>query len=188
MQNADSSNDNAKKLGTSNSSLEQANTINISQEALEVLARSITSDTIDTFLSKNGKNLYDAAIRSLKTYPEDLAAKLDDNSLSEEKRTEIANALTAREMNAFTKYSRQSPPDLKMYYEELVAPMFNRDSGPRFKKEADQALERFDAVQSVIEAARTGNEIAFKQLQTLAESESSIDDFMSYAEKLSQSA
>jgi len=254
----DSSGDTGK-LGQSLPIVGQTDTISLSEEALAALVR---SDAIDSFLVEEGKNLYGAAIKNLKTYPEDLAAKLDDKSLSGEIRTAAANALNERELNAFTKYAKQSPPDMKMYYEkyieyldslspeeqqsdsyrgqralvvplyehfareqgeepadlsliqdpililfemieangfnvenakelrnryqEQVTPMFDRDSGPRFRKEADQALERFDAVQLTLDAARKGNETAFTQLQKLAEDASLINDFMSNAKRLTQ--
>lgn len=237
-------------------------TIRFSDEALDALNKSVITDAIDTFLTENGERLYEMAIKSLKTYPEDLIVKIEDKSLAEKERTELIKARNEQELNAFGKYAKQSPPDYKMYYEkyieyldslspeeqqsnryrgqralvvpiyerlareqgenpadmsrvqdtilglfdliaefdfkienvedfrkhynEVIAPMFKRDSGPRFKEDADRALERFDAVQSVLGAAREANETAFQQLQKLVDGVVKIDEFMSYAERFAQ--
>lgn len=232
----------------------------ISQEALEALSTNNASSVIDLFLSENGERLYNAAIKGLKTYPEDLALALDDKSLSQAEQTENQNALTEREFNAFAKYAKQSPPDFKLYYEKYVeyldslspaeqnssrysgqrdeavrmyeriakeageepkdlssiqdpilalfeaireqdfniqnkellreryekfiAPLLDNEETPELEKELDQVLLRFDAVQSVIDAAKDGDKTAMGALQNLVNNPDSIDDFLGFSNTL----
>jgi hypothetical protein len=239
-----------------------------SKEGLALLAKQQPSDPIDAFLAEHGQALYDVTIKRLKTYPDNLATKLEDKSLPQAERTEAQNTLTERELNAFAKYARQSPPDMKKYlekyveyldslspeelqsnrykgqralavtayqqvaredggevkdlsfpqdpilalfeairqqdfnikdstgfrdrYEAQVSPLFDGgfyggvdgDSGLGFRTDADQVLRRFDAMQSVIEAARSGDQTALGQLQQLSNDPPTIDRFITYANSL----
>lgn len=94
--------------------------VNLSTEALHALEKDKSSRAIDQFLTDRGQELYEISIKSLKQYPEDIASRFSDKSLSEEDLTKMQNALTEREMNAFMKYARQSPPDMKMYFEKYI--------------------------------------------------------------------
>lgn len=94
--------------------------VNLSNEALSALEKYKASGTVDQFLKEHGREVYESTMSSLKGYPENLASKLSDKSLSEKELTDIQTALTEREMNAFMKYARQDPPDMKMFFEKYV--------------------------------------------------------------------
>lgn len=94
--------------------------VNLSSEALSALEKYKASGTVDQFLREHGREVYESTMNSLKGYPENLASRLSDKSLSEKELTDIQNALTEREMNAFMKYARQDPPDMKMFFEKYV--------------------------------------------------------------------
>ncbi|WP_039918677.1 hypothetical protein [Cellvibrio mixtus] len=94
--------------------------VNLSNEAISALEKYKASATVDQFLKEHGREVYESTMNSLKGYPENLASKLNDKSLSEKELTAIQNALTEREMNAFMKYARQDPPDMKMFFEKYV--------------------------------------------------------------------
>lgn len=94
--------------------------VNLSNEALNALEKYKASGTVDQFLREHGREVYESTMKSLQGYPENLASRLSDKSLSEKELTDIQNALTEREMNAFMKYARQDPPDMKMFFEKYV--------------------------------------------------------------------
>lgn len=71
-------------------------------------------------------------------------------------------------------------------YEEVIAPMLDGENGGELRAEADRALERFDALQDVLDAARDGDVVALGWLDKLADEAAVIDEFMLYAEGLSQ--
>jgi hypothetical protein len=94
--------------------------VNLSKEGLSALEKDNSSRAVDQFLTDHGQELYEKSIKNLKQYPEDIASKFNEKSLSEEELTKMQNALTEREMNAFMKYARQSPPDMKTYFEKYI--------------------------------------------------------------------
>ncbi len=94
--------------------------VNFSREALNALEKDKSSRAVDQILRDHGKEVYENTIKNLQEYPENLASRLSDKSLSEKELTDIQNALTEREMNAFMKYARQDPPDMKMFFEKYV--------------------------------------------------------------------
>lgn len=110
--------DEKKPESTSNES--PTTIVNLSSEALNALEKDKASRTVDQFLREHGREVYESTMKSLKGYPENLASRLSDKSLSEKELTDIQNALTEREMNAFMKYARQDPPDMKMFFEKYV--------------------------------------------------------------------
>ncbi len=242
----------------------QSTVINISSEALERLEKTETSEKVNTFLAEKGERIYELAIKSLKTYPENLQLQLEtDTTLSPEDKSELANKRNERELEAFGKYAKQSPPDIKQYYENyieyldslspeeqqseryngqraiavsgyeraareqgeeprdfsftqdpilalfdliverdfvvedgdtfldhyenLISPLLEHETkGEAFKADAELALARFDAVHSVIDAARNGDSIAFEELQKLGNNKSTIDEFITYSTKITQ--
>lgn len=94
--------------------------VNLSKEAFNALEKDKASRAIDQFLSDHGRELFEVSIKSLKQYPENLASRFNDKSLSEKELTTIQNALTEREIITFAKFARETPPDMKMYYEKYV--------------------------------------------------------------------
>lgn len=94
--------------------------VNLSKEAIDALEKDKASRAVDQVLANQGRELYEVAVKSLKQYPEDIASRFSDKTLSEEELTKLGNALTDREMNAFTKYARQTPPDMKMYFQSYI--------------------------------------------------------------------
>ncbi len=248
---------------TEPSSAESPTTIvNLSNEALSALEKDNYSRKIDQFLTDHGQDLYEISIKILKQYPEDIASKFSDKSLSEDELTKMQNALTEREMNAFMKYARQSPPDMKMYfekyieyidtlspeeqqsdryrgqremavveyerfaiaqgdepddmsssqdpilslfdllkeidfnikdidsfrksYEEKMSPILNREGNDKLKPVVDDALERLNHLNEVINSGRNGDTAALEKLRALAKGDISFNDFVQYAKELTQ--
>lgn len=97
-----------------------ATIVNLSSEALSALEKDNTSRAVDSFLTNHGKDLYENTFKSLKQYPEDLATRLSDKSLSEKEISGINQKMVDREMDSFMKYARQDPPDIKKYYENYI--------------------------------------------------------------------
>jgi hypothetical protein len=77
------------------------------RERLEA-ARAVR-DAADTLLEERVRDLYEAAFRDLKQYPESLAAKREDVTLSREECLEASRALEAREKAAFGMYRAGGP-------------------------------------------------------------------------------
>jgi hypothetical protein len=85
-------------------------TVSLSDAAKNALAPNISaplsaidaaSKSVDSLLASNGSAIYTAAISSLKQYPPDIAAKLDNPNLSDADRRSLDDQLNAREYAAY---------------------------------------------------------------------------------------
>lgn len=99
---------------------DQANQPNAASISSEALALSQASEKVDNFIAENGKVVFELTIKGLKESPESLSAKLDDDSIPTAERREISQEVSAREFDAFAKYSKQSPPDFEMFFKKFV--------------------------------------------------------------------
>ena len=258
-----STNPNAQSQTSGKSSDQYSDVIDISNEGLAAAAKQKKAEAVDRFLKLKGQDLYENALEGLKTYPEEFSLIADDRSLPLDVRTAASKAMVERELEAFAKYGRQSPPDVKKYYEEyikyldtlspteresspryagqraivevlyrdwsekegtepedysrvrdpililfeeiqaggfkvddaesfraryerIIAPMLEGENGGELRAEADRALERFDALQDVLDAARDGDGAAFEWLKKLVGDAAVIEDFMFHAKGLRQ--
>lgn len=229
-------------------------------EAAQALAQAdkVNTERINNFLADNGKVLYEITIKSMKTYPEDLAARLEPpDNLTNEEISDMTEKLRIREFEAFGKYAKQSPPDYISYhekyveyldslspteqtasryvgtrtgavqsyerlsreagqepddlsytqdptlmlfdfiaeadfnitdsdrflqeYEHKVSQLLNRESGERFIENKNSVVERFTALDKVIQSAKDGDDEAFKQLGGLVKGRTTLDKFVEFS-------
>lgn len=131
--------------------------VHISEEGNAKLALDAAEKATEQLLLNKGQALYEQAIKSIKEFPEDLKVIIQDRNSTEEQRTIAANALHDREMSAFSKYAKQSPPDLKMYYEKYIE--YLDSLSPEEKKAYDYIAQRASSVSAYERHAKAqGNE------------------------------
>ncbi|MFT2110115.1 hypothetical protein [Marinomonas sp. 2405UD68-3] len=95
--------------------------VQISDAAILKYERSQHIEEAKSFISENNRTIYEKTLVDFNRYPENLASKLDrDSGLSSEERSEAQNQLNQRELEAFGKYAKQSPPDLEAYFEHYI--------------------------------------------------------------------
>ena len=99
----------AEKQGTSTLTASVV-TVSLSDTAKTALAQNTSaplsaseaaSKAVDSLLATDGSAIYTAAISSLKQYPPDIAAKLDNTNLSDAERRSLDDQLNAREYAAY---------------------------------------------------------------------------------------
>lgn len=220
----------------------------------------VASKAVDSLLVSSGSAIYTAAISSLKTYPPDIALKLDNPNLSDADRRVLDDKLNAREhaayfhlagdtglnmMKAYIEYYDSLSPEeqnsaryrgtrenavtavnnievgngkpkgdysmsrdpILSLFDAIKKSGFNVDdkavhsmlqnhkafvstlnisktdpNGTAAK--VSQASARFNAVQKVVDTARSGDSVAFTHLQELATLPNSIANFVTYASSL----
>src|SRR5690606_5975107 len=126
--------------------------IHISQEAMNLLAQENKLSRVTEFLRSQGQELFQKVFHGIISYPESLASKLDDDSLTNKEHGEIQNAITEREYSAFSKYAKQSPADLKMYYLNYIK--YLDSLSPEEQQSSRYAGQREAAVTAYESAAR----------------------------------
>src|SRR5690606_4722244 len=134
----------------------KADYVHLSQEARDALKAEQGMTATADFVRSKGQQRFEQVLKNTLEFPENLASKLEDDSLSSEERGAIQNAITEREFAAFTKYAKQSPPDLKMYYLKYVEYL---DSLSPEERQSDRyAGQRASAVTAYENAARSQGE------------------------------
>lgn len=123
--------------------------VNISPKAKQALMDDQLSTKIDDFLASNGESLY-ATLLGRPDTPENLATKLDDPSIPPEERSKLQEQLNQREMNAFFKYAKESPPNMKMYFEKyaeyLDSLSFEERQSSRYKAQRAEIIPLYEGV------------------------------------------
>lgn len=185
----------AESNGTSpNINSTKADYVYLSQEARDALKADQAMTATADFVRSKGQQLFEQVLKNTIEFPENLASKLEDDSLSPEERGAIQNAITEREFAAFTKYAKQSPPDLKMYYLKYVEYL---DSLSPEERQSDRyAGQRASAVTAYENAARSQGEqpvdLSLRQhpnsllLELIFEKELEVEELADIREKFTQ--
>ena len=134
----------------------KADYVYLSQEARDALKAEQAMTATADFVRSKGQQLFEQVFKNTAEFPDNLASKLEDDSLSPEERGAIQNAITEREFAAFTKYAKQSPPDLKMYYLKYVE--YLDSLSPEERQSNRYAGQRESAVTAYENAARSQRE------------------------------
>ena len=172
----------------------KADYVYLSQEARDALKTEQAINATADFVRSKGQQLFEQVLKNTFEFPENLASKLEDDSLSPEERGAIQNAITEREFTAFTKYAKQSPPDLKMYYLKYVEYL---DSLSPEERQSDRyAGQRASAVTAYENAARSQGEqpedLTLRQhpnsllLELIFEKELEVEELADIREKFTQ--
>ena len=185
----------AESSGTSSTiNSAKADYVHLSQEARDALKAEQAMTATADFVRSKGQQLFEQVLKNTFEFPENLASKLEDDSLSPEERGAIQNAITEREFVAFTKYAKQSPPDLKMYYLKYVEYL---DSLSPEERQSDRyAGQRASAVTAYENAARSQGEqpedLTLRQhpnsllLELIFEKELEVEELADIREKFTQ--
>lgn len=114
----------------------------------EAQSKAKSSEKVDYFLKNNGEALFNKTIKSMKQYPKPLSFISKDTSIPKEERLQANKEMNKREHEAFMKYGKMSPPDMKMYYQKYIEYLDSlspeEQNSWRYKGQREIAVSRYE--------------------------------------------